>query len=82
MKAVTIRGVPKEVHRAIRVRAAQHGRSLQAEMRDILTTAVKPDERVKLGQLLSNIGHKAQISDEEMAVFKRDSSSARTASFD
>ena len=36
MPSVTIRNVPDEVHRAIRVRAAQHGHSIEAEMRDIL----------------------------------------------
>ena len=49
MPSVTIRNVPDEVHRAIRVRAAQHGHSIEAEMRDILESAVKPAGRVKLG---------------------------------
>ena len=48
-KVVTIRGVPEEVHRAIRERAEKHGHSLQAEMREILTNAVKSKDRVKLG---------------------------------
>lgn len=39
MPPVTVRNVPDEVHRAIRVRAAQHGRSIKAEMRDILESA-------------------------------------------
>ena len=82
MKAITIRGVPEEVYRAIRVRAVRHGRSLQAEIRAILTAAVKPEGRVKLGQVLTNIGHKAQLSDEEMTAFKRDAASASAASFD
>ena len=49
VRAVTVRDVPEEVHRAIRVRAAQHGRSLQAEMLAIFEQAVKPEGRVKLG---------------------------------
>jgi antitoxin FitA len=56
MTSVTIRNVPDEGHRAIRVRAAQHGRSIEAEMRDILEAAVKPQGRVKLGSLLAEIG--------------------------
>jgi len=72
MKAVTIRNVPEEVHRAIRVRAAQNGRTLQAEMCDILAAAVKPEGRVKLGDLLASIGRKVKLTDEEMAVFDRD----------
>lgn len=82
MKAVTIRNVPEEVYRAIRVRAAQNGRTLQAEMREILTTAVKPEGRIKLGELLADIGRKVKLTDEEMAVFERDHLPARAASFE
>jgi len=38
-----------EVHRAPRVRAAHHGRSTEAEIREILEAAARPPERVKLG---------------------------------
>lgn len=84
MASVTIRNVPDEVHRAIRVRAAQHGRSIEAEMRDILETAVKPQGRVKLGSLLAEIGRKLNLSDEEFAIFEsvRDGTQARAASFE
>lgn len=84
MASVTIRNVPDEVHRAIRVRAAQHGRSIEAEMRDILETAVKPQGRVKLGSLLAEIGRKLNLSDEEFAIFEsvRDGTLARAASFE
>lgn len=81
-KALTIRGVPEEVHRAIRIRAALHGRSLQAELRDILTNAVKPEGRIKLGNLLADIGRQVKLTDEEIAVFNRDPSPARVADFD
>lgn len=47
MRSVTVRNVPEEVHRAIRIRAAQHGRSVEAEMRDILESAVRPEGRIK-----------------------------------
>lgn len=80
MKAVTIRNVPEEVHRAIRVRAAQNDRTLQAEMCEILATAVKPEGRVKLGDLLADIGRKVRLTEEEMAVFERDHSPARALS--
>ena len=42
MASITVRNVPDEVHRALRVLAAQHGRSAEAEIRDILERAVKP----------------------------------------
>lgn len=56
MPAITVRNIPDEVHRALRVRAAMHGRSTEAEIRDILETAVKPEGRIKLGSLLADIG--------------------------
>lgn len=65
-KAVTIRGVPEEQHRAIRVRAEKHGHLLQAEMREILTNVVKSKNRVKLGDLLVDIGREVKLIDEEM----------------
>jgi len=59
MGAITVRNLPEEVHRALRVRAAMHGRSTEAEVRDILENAVQPEGRVKLGSLLAEIGRKA-----------------------
>ncbi|KVM05570.1 plasmid stability protein [Burkholderia ubonensis] len=56
MPVITVRNLPDEVHRALRVRAAQHGRSTEAEVRDILEKAVQPEGRVKLGTLLAEIG--------------------------
>ena len=84
MPSVTIRNVPDEVHRAIRVRAARHGRSIEAEMRDILESAVKPQGRVKLGSMLAEIGRKEKLPEEEFAIFEsvRDRTPARAASFE
>ena len=56
MATVTVRNLPDEIHRAVRLRAAQHGRSTEAEIRLILEAAVKPEQRVKLGSLLAEIG--------------------------
>jgi len=56
MPSITIRNVPDEVHRALRVRAAMSGRSTEAEIREILDQAARPEGRVKLGSLLAQIG--------------------------
>jgi plasmid stability protein len=56
MASVTVRNLPDETHRALRVRAATHGRSTEAEIRAILESAVRPDGRIKLGTLLADIG--------------------------
>lgn len=68
---LTIRNLPEEVRRALRMRAAQHGRSTEAEVRSILEEAVKPQGRVKLGSLLTEIGRRADLTDEDLAVFER-----------
>lgn len=59
MPSITVRNVPDEVHRALRVRAAMHGRSAEAEVRFILENAVRPEGRIKLGSLLAEIGREA-----------------------
>ncbi len=59
MPSITVRNVPDEVHRALRVRAAMHGRSAEAEIRLILENAVRPEGRIKLGSLLTEIGREA-----------------------
>ena len=59
MAMLTIRNLPDDVHRALRVRAAQHGRSTEAEIRDILEKAAKPEGRLKLGSLLASIAREA-----------------------
>ena len=71
MTTLTVRNLPAEVHRALRVRAAQHGRSAEAEVRAILEEAVRPEGRTRLGSLLAEIGREAKLSDEEFAVFGR-----------
>ncbi|MBT9456743.1 MAG: Arc family DNA-binding protein [Burkholderiaceae bacterium] len=42
MPKLTVRNLPEEVHRALRVRAAQHGQSMEAEVREILEAAISP----------------------------------------
>ena len=60
MAVVTVRNLPDAVHRALRVRAAHHGRSTEAEIRHILETVVLPPERVKLGSMLASIAREAE----------------------
>jgi plasmid stability protein len=71
MAAVTIRNLPDETHRALKVRAARNGRSTEAEIRDIIEAAVRPPSRVKLGTLLAQIGARAGLSDQDLE-FSRD----------
>jgi plasmid stability protein len=47
MATLTIRNVDAAVKERLRLRAAQHGRSMEAELRAILNEAVKADERAE-----------------------------------
>jgi plasmid stability protein len=58
MSVVTVRNVPEETHRALKLRAAQHGRSTEAEIREILEEAVRPATRVKIGSELAAFGQR------------------------
>ena len=84
MAILTVRNVPDDVHRALRVRAAQHGRSIEAEVREILAAAVKPEKRVRVGDALAAIGRKIGLTNEDFAVFEnvRDRTPAKPLSFD
>ncbi|GAB1718727.1 MAG: hypothetical protein NTAFB09_04580 [Nitrosospira sp.] len=84
MAMLTVRNISEEIHRALRVRAARHGHSMEAEVREILESVVSPQGRVKLGSLLMDMGRQARLTDEEFAVFEkvRDKTPARPVSFE
>lgn len=69
MAVLTIRNLPDEVHRALRMRAAQHHRSTEAEVREILASVVKPEQRVRMGDALSALGRDIGLTNEDLAVF-------------
>jgi len=79
MSSITVRNIPDETHRALRVRAATAGRSTEAEVRAILESIVRPADRVKLGTLLSEIGQQAGGAALEIA---RDKSSTEPIRFE
>lgn len=58
MPAVTVRNLPEETHRALKQLAAEHGRSTEAEIREILEEAVRPRSRVKIGSELAAFGQR------------------------
>ena len=83
MPILTVRNLPDEVHRGLRIRAAHRGRSTEAEVRAILEDTVRPEGRVKLGSLLSAAGRRAALTDEEFATFVcRDATPGRPVSFE
>lgn len=79
MASVTVRNLPDETHRALRVRAATHGRSTEAEIRAILENAVNPEGRIKLGSLLAEIGR--EVGGIDLGI-ERDKTPAEPMSFE
>ena len=84
MPMLTVRNLSDEIHRALRVRAALHEHSMEAEVREILEAAVAPEGRVKLGSLLAGIGKQARLTDKEFAALDqaRDKRSAKPMGFE
>lgn len=52
MSAITVRNLSDDTHRALRLRAAEHGRSTEAEIRAILDDIARPKDRLKMGDAL------------------------------
>lgn len=78
MAVLTVRNLPNEVHRALRLRATLHGRSTEAEVRAILESVVKPPERVKLGTLLQEMSRRAGLTNEDVDELERNLAKDRT----
>ncbi|MBB4200087.1 plasmid stability protein [Rhodoblastus sphagnicola] len=71
MPAVTIRNLSEETHRALKVRAAQHGRSTEAEMRHILETAVLPANRLRLGSALAEMSRSIGLTNGDVEALEQ-----------
>jgi antitoxin FitA len=54
MASMTIRDLDERLKARLRVQAAQHGRSMEDEARDILRTALST-ERTRIGSLVDSI---------------------------
>ena len=77
MAALTVRNLPDETHRALKLRAAQHGRSTEAEVRHILESVVRP--AFGMGSALAAIGR--SVGGFELDL-QRDPNPVRPAQFD
>ena len=70
MPAITIRNIPEETHRALKIRAARHNRSAEAEMRAILEAAVRPEERLRLGTALAEASREIGLTNADVDVLE------------
>ena len=77
MASVTVRMIPEQTHRALKLRAALHGRSTEAEIRSILEGAVRPSKGI--GSALAAIGR--SLGGVEVGV-RRDATRVAAAKFD
>jgi len=71
MAMLTVRNLPDDIHRALKARATQHGRSTEAEVREILAAAVKPETRLKMGDALAEIGQQMGLTQAEVDWFEQ-----------
>lgn len=80
MGAMTVRNIPDEVRDALKRRAKLHGRSAEAEVREILRETLLPKERLKIGTELAKFGRELA---EAGIVFEppRDTTPARYVDF-
>lgn len=58
MAAITIRNLPDATHRALKQRAHANERNTEAEVRAILQNVLFPQEQIKLGTALRELGQR------------------------
>ena len=78
MASLNVRNLSEQTHKALRIRAAEHGRSVEAEIRASLDDAVNPRERIGLGSMLTAIGR--DFGGVELDI-ERDKTPAEPANF-
>jgi len=78
MGMMTVRNIPDEVHDALRARARKHDRSTEAEVRSILADAVRPRDRLRMGDALAALGREIGLTEEDVDMIEqaRDTSPA------
>ncbi len=79
MAQIVVRQIPEEVHRALKAQAAAHGRSAEAELREIIARAVLTQSRPRAGDLMRSIWSGAETDD--LSV-ERDRTHAEPAGFE
>lgn len=68
MADFTIQNLPQDVHQALMELAAKNGRSTDAEACDILSKAVLPTTRLRLGDSLAELGLELGLTNGELKL--------------
>ncbi len=71
MPEITVGNISDETHRALKLRAARHGRSIEAEMREILESVVGPAEPLRLGSALSTLSRNAGLTNADIKALEQ-----------
>lgn len=71
MAAVIIRNLSDQAHRALKIRAARHNRSTEAEMRAILEAAARPEVRLRVGTALADMSRKIGITNADIEALEQ-----------
>ncbi len=82
MATITIRNLPDDLHRALRMRAARNGRSTAAEVRQILASAINPPQPVHMGTALAELGRDLGLTTEDLNAIERDRRPAEPFGFE
>lgn len=82
---IIIPDLPADVHQRLKLLAASHGRSLEAEVCAILKAVIRPESELGLGEALWNlVGPDGRLTEAEWAIFEgqRDCTPAEPMTFD
>jgi plasmid stability protein len=73
MAQLVVRDLESDIKARLKSRAARHGRSLEAEVRDILRDAVKDDggQRGGLGTRIASRFARLRLKEDELSVLPR-----------
>ena len=71
MAIITVRNLPDEVHRALRLRAARKGRSTESEVREILASAVIPERRIRMGTAMAAMARGNGLTNEDVIALEK-----------
>ncbi|WP_372020097.1 plasmid stabilization protein [Tistrella mobilis] len=84
MATLTVNDLPDEVHSALQAQASRHGRTAEAEARDILARAVTHTPPLRMGDALAALGREIGLSDQDIETIQngRDKAPATPVSFE
>lgn len=77
MATLTVRNLPDEVHRALRMRAAQHGRSTEAEVREILADTIRPEQRIRMGDAMAALASQHGLKNSDVDALEQSMEESR-----